>query len=417
MRCWSPRSTVKVLCLSFPSSWRIYRAEAAFAGVVCLAVLTMTASPAGAQQNMGEALSALILSQSAPNPALPKDVQAAATTRDTVAQLVLVELSNLPIGSSAGGFVYRWNSGLGLVERASPSFGAFFTERALTSGRGVAALGMTLRGGTFNRLQGASLTSGTFPVNASRPAGTTQPNDVDTIDLELSTQTLTAYGTYGLTDRLDVGVAVPIVTLDVEGRRVNTFLGVSSLQAAGAKRATGVGDVAVRARYALVGDQARGLAAGLDVRLPTGREEDLLGAGRAAARMFGIASFERGLVATHVNAGYTVGGVSREFGYNAALTYAALPQITFVGELLGRHLSNLHRLRDVYAPHPTLAGVETMRWLPEGKGVHQMLASTGMKMNITRSYVLNANVLVRLTDLGLSARVVPSISLDYTFDR
>ena len=297
-------------------------------------------------------MSALILSENAPNPALPKDVQAAATTRDTVAQLVLVELSNLPIASSTGGFVYQWNSGLGMLERASPSFGAFFTERALTSGRGVASLGLTIRGATYSRLQGANLTSGTFPVNASRPAGSTQPNDVDTIGLELSTQTLTAHGTYGVTDRLDVGLAVPIVTIDVEGRRVNTFLGTTSLQAAGAKRATGVGDVAVRGRYALIGDQARGLAAGLDVRLPTGREEDLLGAGRAAARMFGIASFERGPVATHVNAGYTVGGVSREVSYNGALTYAALPRITFVGELLGRRLSNLHRLRDVYAPHP-----------------------------------------------------------------
>jgi hypothetical protein len=397
MRCWSARLAVEVLSLS--------------------AVLSMTASTAVAQETVGEALSALILSESAPNPSLPKDVQAAMTTRDTVAQLVLVELSNLPIGSSAGGFVYRWNAGLGLVERASPSFGAFFTERALTSGRGVASLGLTVRGGTFNRLQGASLTSGTFPVNASRPAGSTQPNDIDTINLELSTQTWTGYGTFGITDRLDVGVAVPIVTLDVEGRRVNTFLGVSSLQAAGAKRATGVGDVAVRARYALIGEQAHGVTAGLDVRLPTGREEDLLGAGRASTRMFGIASFERGLVATHVNAGYTVGGVSREFGYNAAVTYAPLPRITFVGELLGRRLSNLHRLRDVYAPHPTMPGVETMRWLPQEKGVHQMLASTGMKVNITRSYVLNANMLIRLTDLGLSARVVPSISMDYTFDR
>ncbi len=395
MRCWCLRSVVKVLCV---------------------AVLSTIASPALAQ-NMGEALSALILAQSTPNPALPKDVQAAATTRDTVAQLVLVELSNLPVATSAGGFVYRLNSGLGTIERVSPSFGAFFTERALTSGRGVASLGLTVRGGTFNRLQGASLTSGTFPVNASRPAGSTQPNDVDTINLELSTQTWTGYGTFGITDRLDVGVAVPIVTLDVEGRRVNTFLGVSSLQAAGAKRATGVGDVAVRARYALIGEQAHGVTAGLDVRLPTGREEDLLGAGRASTRMFGIASFERGLVATHVNAGYTVGGVSREFGYNAAVTYAALPRITFVGELLGRRLSNLHQLRDVYAPHPTVPGVETMRWLPQEKGVHQMLASTGMKVNITRSYVLNANMLIRLTDLGLSARVVPSISMDYTFDR
>jgi hypothetical protein len=122
-------------------------------------------------------------------------------------------------------------------------------------------------------------------------------------------------------------------------------------------------------------------------------------------------------MATHVHAGYTVGGVSREFSYNGALTYAALPRLTVVGELIGRHLSNLHRLRDVYAPHPTIPGVETMRWMPESNGVHQVLTATGVKMNIASSDVLNANVLIQLTDLGLSARVVPSISLDYTFER
>ena len=58
-----------------------------------------------------------------------------------------------------------------------------------------------------------------------------------------------------------------------------------------------------------------------------------------------------------------------------------------------------------------------MRWLPEAEGVHQVLTSMGAKVNLARSDVLNANVLIRLTDLGLSARVVPSISLDYTFDR
>jgi Putative MetA-pathway of phenol degradation len=254
-------------------------------------------------------------------------------------------------------------------------------------------------------------------MNASRPVGSAQPNDVDTLALELGTRTVTAFGTVGVTDRFDLGVAVPVVSVDVEGRRVNTFRGVSSLQALGSAHATGLGDVALRARYAVAGDAQRGLAAGLDVRLPTGREEDLLGAGRASARMFGIGSFEHGAIATHLNAGYTVGGVSREIGYNAAVTYAAMPRVTVVGELIGRRLSNLHRMRDVYAPHATVAGVETMRWLPDGDGVNQLLASSGMKINVGGSYLLTANVLFRLADLGLAARVVPSITLDYTFSR
>ena len=385
--------------------------------LVYLAILMTPAAAAAQGQDVVGTLSTLLLSQTTPNPVLPKDQAAATTTLDTVTQLVQVEMSNQPLSSSAGGFVYRLNEGLGTIERISPSFGPFFTERALLSGRGAASLGVTYRSASFTRLQGADLTDGSFPMNASRPVGSTLPNDVDSLALELSTHTLTMFGTVGVTDRLDVGVAVPVVTVDVEGRRVNTFRGVSSLQAIGAAHATGLGDVALRARYAVAGDAQRGLAAGLDLRLPTGREEDLLGAGEASARMFGIGSFEHGPIATHLNAGYSVGGVSREIGYNAAVTYAALPRVTVVGELLGRRLSNLRRMRDVYAPHATVAGVETMRWLPEGDGVNQVLASSGMKLNVGGSYLLTANVLFRLTDLGLAARVVPSITLDYTFGR
>jgi hypothetical protein len=67
--------------------------------------------------------------------------------------------------------------------------------------------------------------------------------------------------------------------------------------------------------------------------------------------------------------------------------------------------------------HARVGSIETMRWLPEDAGVHQVLANTGMKINVGGSYLLTANMLFRLTDLGLSARVVPSVTLDYTFGR
>jgi hypothetical protein len=49
--------------------------------------------------------------------------------------------------------------------------------------------------------------------------------------------------------------------------------------------------------------------------------------------------------------------------------------------------------------------------------VQQALLVTGAKWNIARSYMLNASMLIRLTDGGLTARVVPSLTLDYTFQR
>ena len=54
-----------------------------------------------------------------------------------------------------------------------------------------------------------------------------------------------------------------------------------------------------------------------------------------------------------------------------------------------------------------------MRWLPTESGVSTMFAVTGVKWNVTGSWMLNANLLIRVTDAGLRAAVTPGVSLDY----
>ncbi len=48
---------------------------------------------------------------------------------------------------------------------------------------------------------------------------------------------------------------------------------------------------------------------------------------------------------------------------------------------------------------------------------HTTFLVTGAKWNLVHSWPVNANLLIRLTDAGLRARVTPAISLDYAFDR
>jgi hypothetical protein len=369
------------------------------------------------QQSVGEALSSLLLTQSGPYPVVDKDRLAAEATRDTLGQLLLVELSTLPTTTSSGGFVYQFNSALGTLERSSAHFGPFFNERALRAGRHQLSMGFTFRYADFTSLQGSSLTSGDFPVNAARVAGAAEPYGVDTVNVRLQTRTMTAFGTYGVNDRLDVGAAVPIVSLHFTGTRDYQWRGTTIPQSFVLSNASGVGDIALTARYALANGISRGFAVGTDLRLPTGSSSNLLGAGRTAAKFLAIGSMERSRIATHVNLGYSVGGASREFSYGGAVTLAADPRLTFVGEFIGRRVSELHTLQAVYAQNPLAPRVETMRWLPEGDHVQQALVVTGAKWNLARSYLLNANILIRLTDVGLTARVVPSISIDYTFQR
>jgi hypothetical protein len=375
------------------------------------------AVPSAAAQSVSESLTTLLVSQRTPAVPDTRDQLAALTTRDTLAQLVLVDLSTFPVSSSAGGFVYRFNSSLGTFERASTNFGPFFTERALRTGREQTSVGLSYRHADFTTLQGASLTDGTFPSNAARLAGTQTPFEIDALTMRLSTNTVTGFVTYGVSDRLDIGATVPIVSVDLSGSRINSVNGRATLQSSVSSQATGLGDVALRARYLVAGTGNGGVAVGTDVRLPTGKSEDLLGAGKAALRMFTMGSYEGAYVATHVNVGYTVGGVSREFAYGGAVTFAASPRATLVAELMGRYLSSLHTATDLYLPGSGNSAVETMRWVPTPGGVNQVLSAFGLKWNLAGGYMLNGNILVSLTDSGLTARVVPSITLDYTFAR
>jgi hypothetical protein len=231
----------------------------------------------------------------------------------------------------------------------------------LRNSRGQVSLGFSYQVATFGSLQGGDLTDGTFPTNAARVSGATTPFAVDTLRLELTTHAATPFVTYGVTGRLSVGAHVPIVTVKVDGWRFRTTSGLTTLQSSQSGSATGLGDVVVNGRYLLAGDGSRGFAVGGDWRLPTGREEDLLGTSEAAGRLLALASWGEDQLSVHVNAGLGVGGVSREWLWSTATALAVSPRLTLVGEVLGRRLSELSRVSDVYQPHPLVAGVETMR--------------------------------------------------------
>jgi hypothetical protein len=58
-----------------------------------------------------------------------------------------------------------------------------------------------------------------------------------------------------------------------------------------------------------------------------------------------------------------------------------------------------------------------MRWLPTEQGIHTTFVVTGAKWNVAGRWLLNANLLIRVTDAGLRDPVTPSISIDYGFER
>ena len=66
-------------------------------------------------------------------------------------------------------------------------------------------------------------------------------------------------------------------------------------------------------------------------------------------------------------------------------------------------------------PHPRLTGVDTIRLTGSGETTERLVLAAGFKWNVASTWLLTANVLRPLTDVGLNASWVPSVTFDYWF--
>ncbi len=221
------------------------------------------------------------------------------------------QLTGLPIPTPASGFTYILDPGLGLFTRSTKSFGPILADRADTVGRHKLSVGVHFQRFTFDKLEGVGLDDVPAVFTHDNPVAGTGRDDVVTTTnaIDASVSQLTTYLNFGVTSWLDLAVAVPLVTTDLSVRstatvrRIGTsanpaihffrdasgaFGDTKSFESTGS--ASGVGDVVVRlkARAASAGPVAVGL--GVDSRLPSGDEMDLLGAGAWGVKPFLVVS-------------------------------------------------------------------------------------------------------------------------------
>jgi len=409
-------------------------------------------------------------------------------TPDQFNQQMVSQLSTFPFGSSSGGFTYTYDPALGTFSRSSESFGPLFAERALTIGRERSSLGVAYQRSTYDTFEGKNLRQReiNFYIQHTDCCGKTQNGtqvsdgsllnpafEGDLIEaalsLELSTDTVVFSATYGLTDRLDLGVAVPLVAVDMSAsirariQRLATaanpdlhvFEGDNPDEHTFSEsgHATGLGDILLRAKYNFLTRKGGGLAAAIDVRTPTGDENNLLGNGALQAKLYGIASIAFGKLSPHFNGGYTGStrgafpGVSlnNEWNYTAGFDLAASPRLTLIMDVIGRSIRDQGRLVEAdrifdfveagpggtggtgggggggggggTAP-PVTRPVEhaTRReFRLEPGNLNLAIGNTGVRFNPFRKLLVSANLLFALTDAGLRDRVTPVISVDYAF--
>ena len=380
-----------------------------------LLMLCGFASPAAAQQTVGDIINFLVTNQGVQTGDFERDRAAAAAAGETITRALLVNLTSVPLASSSSGFLYRMNPQLGTMERATESFGAFFVERALTSGGGRGSFGMSASTTAFDRLGDLRLRDGTLITVSNQFRDEAAPFDTEALTLRVRSSTLTAFGSIGITDRFEVGAALPLVQLTIDGQRLNVYRGTPSLQASGEATASGIGDAAVRAKYTVVTTPQSAFAAAAEVRLATGDEENLLGAGATAYRFLGIGSFEDGRLTLHGNGGVVLGGVSSEVNFAGAAAFAVQPRVTLSTEVLVRRVADLNRVDLTAYPHPTSAGVDTFRLTAGESGTTLATAVAGAKWNVSATLVLAGHLSVPLVRRGLTSPVTPTLALEYAW--
>jgi len=388
-------------------------------GIIAVAVL-LTPGGADAQSSttatVQQIVEFLVLNQGVQTGDFDKDLQAADATRETLTRALLASVATTPVSSSSAGFTYRLSPTLGTVERASDTFGPLYLERALTSGAGQASVGFTFQYASFRALDGNDLRNGEFVTVANQFTDEAAPFDVERLRLNITSQIATLFANVGLGDRVDIGVAAPMVRLEVDGSRINDYRGESLLQARAHATTTGFADIAIRGKVRLTpAASATGIAAGIEARLPTGREEDLLGAGELALRYVGIASYEASRVGVYGNFIFGTGGLGPEISYGGGVSASPAPRLTLIGELMLRRLDGIQNITPVVAPHPRITGVETTRLVPGGDTVTTGFTAVGFKWNLGSGWLVQSHVLIPVSNNGLTARFTPAFAFDYSF--
>ena len=364
------------------------------------------------------------------------------------------QLTSLPLPSPASGFTYRFDAATGTFVRSTQSFGPILTDRAETIGRGRFAFNYNFQYFSFDRLEGFDLsrvpsifTHDNFQLGGGRADIVATRNTINA-----SVGQWTGALTYGLTDRLDLSLAVPVINtrLNVisaatilrvgtgEAHEIHFFRDPDATNGIGDERtfqaggsATGVGDLIVRVKGSVLRRSAHGPAVGLDLRMPTGDERNLLGSGAFGAKPFAAYSANFNRISPHVNIGYQWNGSSILAGDPAEDTKDDLPdqllyaagadvgvteKFSLTADFLGRWAIDSPRVtRRQFTASGPASEITIDDIAIESESFWASSAAVGFKANLHGRLLVDFNLRFTIGSNGLSDRVTPLIGFEYGF--
>jgi hypothetical protein len=346
----------------------------------------------------------------------------------------MLEVGTLPFPASSSGFTIKLDPSTGLQVRTATTFGPSFAERALTLGEGGMNVGVSFMNSSLTRLGGQSF-SGLQVRSINAASATDSRSGVSNVTETASTILIAAR--MGVTDKLDIGVTLPLTTIKVNGTTtLSNGRGEILTYASGNDKASGLGDIAglVKYRFYSFGTgqpDPGGLALMATVRFPTGSTESLRGLGVTRTLVSFIASGGQGRFRPHANVGYEwwSDGVSvvsdvapgsvvtarNQVQYAAGFEFEAAPKATLLMDVLGGQVFGGGKLgfQSDATTAPGATSSSSLVALPEG--IARVSLAPGLKVNLKGKMLLSLSALVSLKNDGLHARVTPMAGIDLTF--
>ncbi len=359
--------------------------------------------------------------------------------------------STYPVASASSSVTYGFNPKTETFERQTRVLGPIVGERAETIGKGQIDISAsysfvdvsTINGDSLGNLVNRPSIGGrvvSFPV----PGGVTLKDGRFTnflpvrvhanIDVEADIGTPSI--TYGVTPNLDLNVSLPIIkTLlgvkvneTVPDPRLQQFMlrDCSTTLPAGDPnackpneirptatnrqafaRATGFGDLLLRAKYVVLREQPVDLAAALGVSFPSGDRDDFHGTGEYRVQPGLIVSrviAERFQPLLNLGVDLNAGDVNRSvFRWAVGSTATVAGPLTAAVVFLGRN--ELSAQADKITT-PFFFQIERNDIYDASMGLRWLFAESG---------VISANVIVPLNRDGLRAEVIPTVEVEYAF--
>lgn len=368
--------------------------------------------------------------------------------------LVAGNVSSFPLSATAAGVTFDFSTGLPVS--IAKSLGPIFAETATTLGKGKVNLGYNFTYLSLSKFRGLPTRDIRFTfthedVGNSGVLGD-NVNESDLVDifldLDVSASVFAFFATAGVTNNLDIGVAVPVANISLSGNAravVNSFTFARNDSAnhhfGGNNKnpkltenvrynesAAGLGDIAVRLKYGFLRGADIDLAALLDVRIPTGNEQNFLGLGKSNVRLSWIMSKKIKDFTPHLNLGYDrrVADLdSDELELALGFDQKIAAGVTFAAEFLGEF--DLKRdeaitlfpgavtIVDQPAPQSRYVRQVDLSNVPDRSNDHALNAALGFRIAPSEHVLLLGNMLVSLNDGGLRSNVAPTLGVAVNF--